>query len=46
MGHRETAPNHRFAERLPDEYLTCEHWMATSVRTLAPSDSIARVRSF
>src|SRR5215831_4574057 len=43
MDHRET-PSHHAAERLLNEYSTCERWMTTKVRTLAPSDSIERAR--
>ena|SRR5215472_680891 len=41
MGRKGT-PNHHAAERLLDEYSTCELWMTRRVRTLAPSDSIER----
>ncbi|HKF28152.1 MAG TPA: CBS domain-containing protein [Candidatus Binataceae bacterium] len=43
MGRKGT-PNHHAAERLLDEYSTCELWMTRRVRTLAPSDSIERAR--
>src|SRR5215469_8075779 len=41
---RKATPNHRTAERLLDEFSTCECWMTRRVRTLAPSDSIERAR--
>lgn len=43
MRHKAT-PSHRAAERLLDEYSSCERWMTTRVRTLAPTDSIERAR--
>jgi acetoin utilization protein AcuB len=42
---RKATPNYRGAERLLDEYSTCERWMTRRVRTLAPSDSIERARN-
>ena len=39
MDHK-TPPAWRAAERLLDEYSTCERWMTTKVRTVPPSDSI------